>query len=84
LKPGSAQRDRFAEDAVSQQQVAQVPHLLRAADVAIRLGVSKQVVYKLDRDGEIPAVRISERRVRFDPRDVSLFLDRRTSLGRSA
>lgn len=53
--------------------------LLTAAQVAERLGLPRQHVWKLARDGAIPVVRISPRTIRFHPDDLDLWIDRRTT-----
>ncbi|MFA5786962.1 MAG: helix-turn-helix domain-containing protein [Actinomycetota bacterium] len=47
--------------------------LLRAGDVAGRIGASKQAVYLLARENVLPSVRWG-RSVRFDPADVEAFI----------
>ncbi len=47
--------------------------LLRAGDVAKRIGASKQTVYLLARENALPSVRWG-RSVRFDPADVERFI----------
>ncbi|MGZ4166542.1 MAG: helix-turn-helix domain-containing protein [Solirubrobacteraceae bacterium] len=60
-------------------QAAEKPQQLWTADeVAAFLRVPKQDVYLMSRRGQIPTVRLG-RRVRFDPRDIELWVDRRTS-----
>ena len=48
--------------------------LVRASWVAERLGLGLSTVYKMAAAGEIPAVRLGPRRVRFDPEKVELWL----------
>jgi excisionase family DNA binding protein len=48
--------------------------LLRAEDVAGRIGASKQAVYLLARENTLPSVRWG-RSVRFDPADVEAFIE---------
>jgi excisionase family DNA binding protein len=47
--------------------------LLRAGDVAGRIGISRQAVYLLARENTLPSVRWG-RSVRFDPADVEAFI----------
>ncbi len=47
--------------------------LLRASEVARRLGFSKQHVYTLAASGELPSIKF-RRGVRFDPADVERFI----------
>jgi excisionase family DNA binding protein len=56
-----------------------VPQLLTADKVAEILGIPKGHVYALARRGQLPTVRIGPRFVRFDPRDLELWLNRRTT-----
>ncbi len=53
--------------------------LLTVADVAERLSIHKQAVWQLAREGSIPCVRLSDRRLRFNPDDVERWIDRRTT-----
>ena len=53
--------------------------LLTAKQVAERLNLPLQAVWRLSRRGELATVRIGARGVRFDPRDVQLFIDAHTS-----
>lgn len=59
-------------------QAAVQDQLLTADRVAERLAVPKSHVWRLARRGEIPVIRIG-RLVRFDPDDLQLWIDRRTS-----
>lgn len=52
--------------------------LVDATTVAAYLGVDKTTVYRLASAGEIPAIEIAPRVLRFRPCDVRAFLDRRT------
>lgn len=52
--------------------------LLEVAHVAHRLSVSQEYVRRLVRLGKLPAVRL-ERRIRIDPHDLAVFIDRRRS-----
>ena len=56
-------------------------HLIKASDVAAALNLSKTHVYHLVRRGELPAVFLSEKAVRFDPNDVQEFIDSRRARG---
>jgi excisionase family DNA binding protein len=56
-----------------------VPQLLTVEQVAEQLSLNKQTVWALARNGQIPVVRISPRRLRFDPDDVQRWIDRRTT-----
>jgi excisionase family DNA binding protein len=58
--------------------------LLRAEDVAGRIGASKQAVYLLARENTLPSVRWG-RSVRFDPADVERFIqEHRRGKGKAA
>jgi len=48
--------------------------LLTTAEVAERLCVSKRTVYRLANLGQIPAVRMSKRLIRFDPDRVEKWI----------
>jgi excisionase family DNA binding protein len=52
--------------------------LLTVAEVAERLSVHKQTVWQLAREGSIPCVRLSDRRLRFNPDDVEQYIERKT------
>lgn len=53
--------------------------LLTVEQVAAQLQTSRQAVWALARNGQIPVVRISPRRLRFEPDDVQRWIERRTS-----
>lgn len=53
--------------------------LLTADQLATRLGVSRKAVWEFARSGALPVIRLGPRRLRFDPRDVELWLQRRTT-----
>lgn len=48
--------------------------LLSPTEVAIRLGMSAKSVRRLAHSGILPSVRVSERIIRFDPKDVEDFI----------
>lgn len=48
--------------------------LLSADDVGKRLGIDKQSVYRLHREGSLKGVNISETRFRFHPDEVDRFI----------
>lgn len=48
--------------------------LLSPAQVATRLGLSTKAVRRLATAGKLPAVRLSERVIRFEPEDVEAFI----------
>jgi excisionase family DNA binding protein len=48
--------------------------LLSPAQVATRLGLSTKAVRRLANAGTLPAVRLSERVIRFEPEDVEAFI----------
>jgi len=50
--------------------------LLSIDDVAGLLNVSRKTVYRLTSSGELPASRVGER-LRFRPREIDEYLDRR-------
>jgi excisionase family DNA binding protein len=52
--------------------------LWTAEQVAARLSLPVRSIWAMSRRGELPTIRFG-RRLRFDPRDVQLFVDRRTS-----
>ena len=53
--------------------------LLDATQVAERLGIPRTAVWRLARDGSLPAVRLSPRRTRFTEHDVDRLIDRKTT-----
>lgn len=58
--------------------------LLGAGEVARRLGVSKQTVYRLVRERELPAVRFGDTRgatVRFDPHAIEEWISEHATGG---
>jgi excisionase family DNA binding protein len=58
--------------------VQDTQRLITAHEVAQRLGIKSTAVYDLAKSGDLPHVRISERRIRFDADDLERWLDRRT------
>jgi excisionase family DNA binding protein len=48
--------------------------LLRAADVATTLCVSRSLAYQLMRNGDIPSVRIGHRSLRVRPTDLDAYI----------
>jgi excisionase family DNA binding protein len=85
-----ADRVRHSQDAapraplpVAEAPVAARPaRLLGAAEVAEVLGVRETFVYELARRGELPAVRIGERYVRFRPEALWAWIEQRESTPR--
>ena len=61
--------------------VNEPPPLLTTKDVARLLAVSPRKVWELSNCGELPPIRIG-RAVRFDQKDVELFIKRRRKEGR--
>jgi excisionase family DNA binding protein len=61
---------------VSGQQITE-PDLLKPADVAARLGVSRTWLYEAARTGRIPSIRIGGRDgpLRFVPEDLQRWID---------
>lgn len=51
------------------------PPLLRAADVALLLSVSVKSVYRWAGQGALPAVKLSDRVIRFDPAEIEAWLE---------
>lgn len=49
--------------------------LLSADEVGQRLGIDKQAVYRLKREGALKAVNLSETRFRFHPDEVDRFIE---------
>jgi excisionase family DNA binding protein len=54
------------------------PKLLKSADIADRLNISRSKAYKLIQQGSIPAVRIGKN-VRVREEDLILFIESRSS-----
>jgi excisionase family DNA binding protein len=52
-----------------------IPKLLSIRDAAKALAISERTLYTLTQEGRIKAVRISSRAVRYDMRDLSLFIE---------
>ena len=48
--------------------------LLDVVEVAKILGVSKQMIYKLEKNGDLPCVQIG-RRKKFRPEDIEKYID---------
>ena len=63
------------------QNDKKISALIKATDVASVLNLSKTHVYFLVRRGDLPAVFLSEKAVRFDPNDVQEFIDSRRTRG---
>jgi excisionase family DNA binding protein len=59
--------------------------LLGADEVGARLGVSRQTVYRLVREGHLPAVRLADTgsSLRFDPERLERWIAARETGGRS-
>jgi predicted DNA-binding transcriptional regulator AlpA len=53
------------------------PSLLKACDVAARLQINTQAVYRLARDGRLPAVELGQRTKRWTEDVVSAFIKQR-------
>jgi excisionase family DNA binding protein len=71
---------RFVRPAISIRVESEQPNLielLKPAEVAARLGVSRTWLYDAARDGRIPSVRIGGREgpLRFVPEDLQQWLD---------
>ena len=60
---------------MSNPELSNEERLLRAADVARVLSISKALVYRLIQQGLIPVVRINHA-VRVKPSDLSAFIER--------
>jgi excisionase family DNA binding protein len=54
---------------------AELPKLLTADDVGKILGRHPRTVTNLARDGQLRAIRLGHRSVRFDPVDVQAYID---------
>ena len=50
--------------------------LLRGAEVAEMLSISKTHVFRLAAEGTLPAIQINQKTVRFSPDDVAAFIER--------
>jgi len=50
--------------------------LLNVAAVAEWLSVTQAVVYRMVANGELPAIRVGQERIRFRPKDINAYLDR--------
>lgn len=55
-------------------QAGTAPQLLRAEEVAKRLGLSRQHVYVMAANGELPSIKLRGA-VRFDPKDVEAYIE---------
>ena len=51
--------------------------LLTAADAAKALAISPRTLWTLTDNGEIPVVHVTPRSIRYDPRDLLAWIDRR-------
>lgn len=60
---------------MEREEVDQKEQLLRVAEVATALNISRALAYRLLRSGEIPVVRIS-RAVRVKPSDLRAYVQR--------
>ena len=58
-----------------QRQPAMIVKLLKAAEVAEILGVSRTQAYRLMQFGEIPSVRFGQRTVRVRPEDLKHYIE---------
>lgn len=54
----------------------EVRNLETADEVGARLGRHPKTVLKLAREGELRAIKLGRRTIRFDPADVQAYLDR--------
>ena len=54
---------------------ATAPMLYTRRQVARMLGVCEKSVWALTRDGKLPAVRVSERLIRYTLADIEAFID---------
>lgn len=61
-------------------EAAAVERLLTAADVAVVLGVPRSLVYALVRRGDLPAIRVGDRYVRFRAEAIERWIERRDAL----
>ncbi len=52
--------------------------LLDAGEVAARLAIAPWRVYRLVQDGQLPAVRVGERTLRFESQEVQNYIERQT------
>jgi excisionase family DNA binding protein len=64
-----------------EEEGARVQRLLTADDVALVLGVPKSLIYALVRRGELPAIRVGERYVRFRADAISRWIENREAGG---
>jgi excisionase family DNA binding protein len=64
---------------VAQEQ--QKNHLLKAEEIAARLGLKVQTIYTMARRGELEKVKLSRRCLRFRADDVERFIERKAGLG---
>ena len=60
------------------RQLAMIVKLLKAAEVAEILGVSRTQAYRLMQMGEIPSVRFGQRTVRVRPEDLKRYIETHT------
>ena len=60
-----------------EERVSRLRNIKAAASY---LGVSARTVYQLTRDGELPVVRVSKRRVMYDLDDLDQWIDSRKTL----
>lgn len=75
-------RDTVADEpapAIAAAVAERPSRLMEATDVARVLGVRETFVYALARRGDLPAVRLGERYVRFRPEALSAWIAQRES-----
>ena len=58
------------------EQTIEQPILLTARQSAKALSISERTLFSLTKAGEIPAVRVSKRGVRYDPADLRAWIKR--------
>jgi excisionase family DNA binding protein len=58
----------------------QKQRLLKAEEIAARLGLKVQTVYTMARRGELEKVKLSRKCLRFRADDVERFIERRTGI----
>jgi len=66
-----------ATPAPAKRQPADVKRLWTVADVAARLVLNPNTVYKMARRGDLPCIKINARNLRFDPEEIAAHLAKR-------
>lgn len=61
-------------DTTNRTTTEDAPRLINPAEVARRLSVSKRTVYRLAAVGQIPAIRMGNKILRFDPDKVERWI----------